>query len=53
MIENQQELRTALDKTQEQKERIKHLEAARASKREDAQLEELQTLVRALKAPGS
>ncbi|XP_056283433.1 centromere-associated protein E [Pseudoliparis swirei] len=48
MIENQQELRTALDKTQEQKERIKHLEAARASKREDAQLEELQTLTRGL-----
>uniref|UniRef100_A0A8C2ZTY0 Centromere-associated protein E n=1 Tax=Cyclopterus lumpus TaxID=8103 RepID=A0A8C2ZTY0_CYCLU len=49
MIENQQELRTALDKTREQKERIAQLETAHTSKQEDspsAQTEELQTLVR-------
>lgn len=52
MIENQEELRTALEKNREQKERIKQLEAAQASKQDSspsqlrAQLEELQTHVR-------
>ncbi|XP_034384091.1 centromere-associated protein E isoform X2 [Cyclopterus lumpus] len=51
MIENQQELRTALDKTREQKERIAQLETAHTSKQEDspsAQTEELQTLIQRL-----
>lgn len=51
MIENQEELRTALEKNRGQKERIKQLEAAQASKQDgshselSAQLEELQTRV--------
>uniref|UniRef100_A0AAQ6IUF4 Centromere-associated protein E n=1 Tax=Anabas testudineus TaxID=64144 RepID=A0AAQ6IUF4_ANATE len=54
MIENQEELRTALEKNREQRERIKQLEAAQASKPENspselsAQLEELQTHVKTL-----
>ncbi|XP_068565124.1 centromere-associated protein E [Cebidichthys violaceus] len=51
MIENQEELRTALEKNRERKERIKQLETEQASKREDspdetsAQTEQLQTLM--------
>ncbi|XP_039638282.1 centromere-associated protein E isoform X3 [Perca fluviatilis] len=49
MIENQEELRTAIEKNREQKERIKQLETAQTSKQDgppnemSAQIEELQT----------
>ena len=52
MIENQEELRTAIEKNREQKERIKQLETAQTSKQDgppnemSAQIEELQTRVR-------
>lgn len=52
MIENQEELRTALEKNHEQKEQIKQLETVQTSKQDGpsnemgAQLEELQTHVR-------
>lgn len=51
MIENQEELRTALEKNREQKGRIKELEAAQASKQDcshseqSAQMQELQARV--------
>ncbi|KAF3702525.1 Centromere-associated protein E Centromere protein E [Channa argus] len=54
MIENQEELRAALDKNHKQKEHIKQLEAAQTSKFDgspneiSAQLEELQTCVNSL-----
>ncbi|XP_041660515.1 centromere-associated protein E isoform X2 [Cheilinus undulatus] len=57
MIENQEELRTALERNNQQKELIKQLEAAKTSKHEDpppsdtsAQLEELQTQKEQLQA---
>lgn len=52
MIENQDELRAALERNREQKELIKQLEAAQTSKQDglpsemSPQLEELQTHVR-------
>lgn len=52
MIENQEELRTALEKNREQKELIKQLQTAQTSKQDgppsemSAQQEELQTHVR-------
>uniref|UniRef100_A0A8C9Y709 Centromere-associated protein E n=1 Tax=Sander lucioperca TaxID=283035 RepID=A0A8C9Y709_SANLU len=52
MIENQEELRTAIEKNREQKERIKQLETAQTSKQDgppnemSAQIEELQTRVK-------
>ncbi|KAM4633781.1 centromere-associated protein E [Polymixia lowei] len=55
MIENQEELRTALEKNREQKERIKHLEAAQMSSQNNLtndncvlQLEELQNQMKTL-----
>nr|XP_046266272.1 centromere-associated protein E isoform X2 [Scatophagus argus] len=54
MIENQEELRTTLDKNREQKERIKQLEAAQTSKADcppsetSPQPEELQTHMKSL-----
>ncbi|XP_059212976.1 centromere-associated protein E [Centropristis striata] len=49
MIENQGELRTALEKNREQKEQIKQLLTAQTSQNEiNAQMEELQTLVQRL-----
>ncbi|KAM6992315.1 centromere-associated protein E [Tautogolabrus adspersus] len=55
MIENQDELRTALERNNEQKEMIKQLESARTSKQDgpapsdtSAQLEELQTQIMTL-----
>ncbi|XP_063758805.1 centromere-associated protein E isoform X2 [Eleginops maclovinus] len=51
MIENQEELRTALEKIRQQKERIKQLQAAETSRKEappnqpSAQTQELQTLM--------
>lgn len=52
MIENQEELRTALEKNREQKEQIRQLETVQTSKQDgtvtemSAQLEALQTHVR-------
>lgn len=55
MIENQEELRTVLEKNREQKELIKQLETAQTAKQDGSpsemsavQPEELQTHVRAL-----
>ncbi|XP_035534959.1 centromere-associated protein E [Morone saxatilis] len=54
MIENQEELRTALEKSREQRERIKQLETAQTSKQDGppndtgAQQEELQTRIQTL-----
>ncbi|XP_037305357.2 centromere-associated protein E [Pungitius pungitius] len=42
MIENQEELRTALEKNRKQKEQIKLLEAAQTSEQEAAEMEEMQ-----------
>ena len=53
MIENQEELRTALEKIREHKDQIRQMEAAQTTRQDgtltemSAQLEELQTHVRA------
>lgn len=58
MIDNQEELRTVLEKNREQKERLKQLETAQTSKLDgppsemSAQQEELQTHVRVSDKPG-
>lgn len=56
MIENQDELRSAMDKNRELKERIKQLEANSSTpdvpqSGSDAQLDELQTKVRMVSGP--